>query len=188
MQDGFGDLYKFLQQPMMFSRPFLDAFVSTAVDIDMYSDASGSKVKGFGIYCGPKWTFKQRDYDWMVSCNPSIEFLKLYAVTVGVLLWVNKFKNTSILLHCDNESVCRMISNSSSGCKNYTVLIRLIVLECLIHNVKLSAEWVATGDNGKADALSRLEFDRFVELGPNMDQFPVEVPQQIWPITKIWIK
>ena len=49
------------------------------------------------------------------------------------------------------------------------VLIRLIVLECLVQNVHLTAEWVSTGDNGKADALSRREFDRFRDLGPDMD-------------------
>ena len=68
------------------------------------------------------------------------------------------------------------------------VLIRYIVLECLIHNVKLTAEWVSTGDNGKADALSRLEFDRFRRLGPNMDLTPRQLPVDIWPISKIWMK
>ena len=41
------------------------------------------------------------------------------------------------------------------------ILIRIIVLECLRCNVKITAEWVATGDNGKTDALSRLDLDRF---------------------------
>ena len=92
------------------------------------------------------------------------------------------------MLHCDNESVCKMINKSSSSCKNCMVLIRLIVLECLIWNVDLSAEWVATGDNGKADAISRLEFDRFRTLGPDMSENPVHVPEALWPIEKIWLK
>ena len=68
------------------------------------------------------------------------------------------------------------------------VLIRIIVLECLKYNVQISVEWVATGDNGKADALSRMEFDRFRRLGPNMDLWPTRIPEDIWPITKIWLK
>ena len=68
------------------------------------------------------------------------------------------------------------------------VLIRIIVLECLIQNVDLSAEWVSTGDNGKADALSRLQFKRFRKLGPNMDLEPVALPNDLWPISKIWLK
>ena len=132
------------------------------------------------------------DREWMVRTKPRIEFLELYAVTVGILLWINKFQNKRLLLHCDNDSVCKMINKSSSGCKNCMVLLRIIVLECLRQNVKVTAEWVATGDNGKADALSRLEFDRFWDLveesGNEMYNFPTDLPADIWPITKIWIK
>ena len=68
------------------------------------------------------------------------------------------------------------------------VLVRLIVLECMVHNVRVTAEWVAAGDNGKADALSRLAFKRFRRLGPNMDSHPTKLPVEIWPVSKIWIK
>ena len=81
-----------------------------------------------------------------------------------------------------------MICKSSSGCRNCMVLIRLIVLECLIHNVNITAEWVSTGDNGKTDALSRMDFKRFRNLGPNMNEHPEVIPAQIWPISKIWMK
>ena len=43
----------FLDEPLIFCRPFLDFYEQVAEDIDMYSDASGSQVKGFGAYCGP---------------------------------------------------------------------------------------------------------------------------------------
>ena len=68
------------------------------------------------------------------------------------------------------------------------VLIRIIVLECMNHNVDLSAEWVSTQDNGKADALSRLDLHRFRRLGKGrMDIWPQKMPEIIWPIQKIWI-
>ena len=149
---------------MIYCRPFLDCFEQTAEDIDMYSDASGSVDKGFGAYCGPSWIFKCWDRTWMLEENPSIEYLELYAVTMAIKLWLRNFKNARILLHCDNESVCKMINKSSSSCKNCMVLLRIIVLECLIHNVHITAEWISTGDNGKADALSRLDLDRFWTL------------------------
>ena len=56
-----------------------------------------------------------------------------------------------------------------------------------VHNVHLKAEWVSTGDNGKADALSRLDFERFWSLESGMDHIPQKLPQDIWPITKVWI-
>ena len=178
---------KFLDHPLVFCRPFISCSKKLAKDIDMYSDASGSIKKGFGAYCGPEWIFKQWDATWFARANPSIEFLELFGVTVAVLTWIKNFKNSTVMLHCDNESACKMINNSSSGCKHCMVLIRLIVLECLINNVDLSAEWVATGDNGKADALSRLEFTRFRTLGPDMNLYPEEIPKEIWPINKVWL-
>ena len=180
--------FKFLQDPLIFCRPFINCFQQYAKDIDMYFDASGSGQKGFGAYCGPEWTFHQWDQEWFLSAKPSIEYLELFGVAVAVKNWIKFFRNSTIMLHCDNESVCRMINNSSSSYKNCMVLIRFIVLECLIHNIDLSAEWVATGDNGKADALSRLEFDRFRDLGPDMNPFPERLPEELWPIQKIWIK
>ena len=171
---------QFLSDPLVSCRPFLDCFEQTAEDIDMYSDASGSIEKGFGAYCGHSWTFNSWDKTWFKEANPSIEYLELYGVTVAIMLWIKRFSNSRILLHCDNESVCKMINKSSSSCKNCMILLRLVVLECLIHNVKITAEWVSTGDNGKADALSRLEIDRFWSLvTKEIDPVPTYMPAEI---------
>ena len=181
---------RFLSDPLIYCRPFLSCIVQQAKDIDMYSDASGSSEKGFGAYCGQQWIFRAWDKEWMESEHPSIEYLELYAVAMAILIWIKNFKNSSIELHCDNESVCKMVNKSTSTCKNCMVLLRIIVLECLIHNVHVTAEWVSTGDNGKADALSRLELGRFRTLSSshNMSEYPVEPHEDLWPITKIWLK
>ena len=110
----------------------------------------------------------------------SIKYLELYAVTMGVLLWIKKFKNSSVMLYCDNDSVCRMINSSSTSCKNSMVLIRLLVLECMKQNVNLTAEWLSTKDNGKADAISRLEFKRFRRIAKGkMNKLPEKIPDDI---------
>ena len=113
--------------------------------------------------------------------NPSsIEYLELFGVTTAVLLWLKNFNNSTLKLHCDNESVCRMVNNSSTKCKNCMVLIRIIVLECLNCNVKLTAEWVANGDNGKTDALSRLEFHCFRDLAKRkINLWPEKLSEEI---------
>ena len=70
--------HRFLMGESIYSRPFLDCFQQTAEDIDMYSDASGSISKGFGAYCGSKWTAKRWESNWFSQANPSIEYLELY--------------------------------------------------------------------------------------------------------------
>ena len=77
---------RFLSQPQVFYRSFIDSVEKTATDIDIYSDASGSLDKGAGVYCGPAWTVCKWDKNWMLKSKPSIELLELYVVTTAVLL------------------------------------------------------------------------------------------------------
>ena len=157
---------RFLRSPEVFAIPFIELGVIEAEDIDMYSDASGSMKKGgFGAYCGESWTAGKWDPIFMARCKPSIEFLELYALTVGVVLWIDRFKNRAINLFCDNTSVKNMVNKTVSGCKNCMVLLRVIVLYGLVHNVKIRVKYVSTKDNAKADALSRSQWKRFKDLG-----------------------
>ena len=165
----------------------MDATIHTCDDLDMYSDASGGIFRGFGAYCMKSWCYGQWDYNFMMHKNPSIEYLELFAVTVGVLLWIKNFQNRKICLFCDNDSVCKMLNKGSSGCKNCMVLLRIIILESMIRNVRIYAKYVSTADNSKADALSRLQFDRFQKLDPTMNKTPTAIPDIVWPISKIWV-
>ena len=64
----------------------MDFEEKSAEEILMYSDASGSFLKGFGAWCQKSWLFSPWSYDFMVEHNPSIEYLQLYAVTVAVVM------------------------------------------------------------------------------------------------------
>ena len=178
----------FLQCPDVFVRPFFDMVPREADQIDMYSDASMSlNHGGFEAYCNNEWTCGAWDKEFLIKEKPSIEYLELYVLTVGVLNWIKKFKNHSIYLFCNNQSVQAMVNTTSSKCKNCMRLLRLIVLEGLIHNVNIKVKFVATNDNGKADALSRGQFPRFWKLGLLMNEKPKEIPKEIWPVNKIWL-
>ena len=183
----------FLDHPSAYCRHFLDySNTLTAIDIDLYTDASRNFKLGFGGYCGNQFFYHQW-CSFTARVKPSIEFLELYAVTVGVLLWIAKFKNLKIRLFCDNKSVVDMINASSSSCKNCMVLIRIITLEGLKNNVSIKAKHVRTKFNDLADALSRPQLVRFNRLLRrkkkfNMDKNPVKIPKELWPISKIWVK
>ena len=180
---------QFLSTPEAFRRLFMDPTVLSATAIDMFSDASRNFKLGVGTYCGADWTWMQWDLDFMQRNEPSIEYLELYGVAIAVLNWLHKFKNRNIALFCDNQAVVHMINNSSLSCRNYMVLIRLIVLEGLLHNTRVFAWYVGTKENGKADALSRLDFDRFWRLSEGcMNPLSTVVPSQLRPMHKIWLK
>ena len=120
--------------------------------------------------------------------NPSIEFLELFALTARVLNWCERFANKRIIIFCDNQSVVQMVNNSSAKCKNCMVLIRILVLQGLIHNVCIFAQHMRGLANDLADSLSRGDLRRFHTLAVSKNlkfcKFDTKVPQSIWPPEK----
>ena len=179
---------QFINNPTIFARPFLDFDQSiSAAEIDWYTDASS--LIGCGGYNRNEWFAQVWDEQFLVDCSPSIGYLELYAVTVSVLLWLSKYKNSRIVLFCDNMSVVNMINNNSSKCRNCMVLIRLIILQSMIHNTRIYAKHVRTHLNVYADLLSRNRIAKFKTLSKNcFNEVPNQIPTELWPLSKIWIK
>ena len=90
--------------PMMYYRPFIDfEETPTALDVELYSDSSANNAMGFGGHHKSEWFFGQWEKDFVLKYNPSIEFLELYAVCVGIFIWIEKdFENLRIIAYCDN--------------------------------------------------------------------------------------
>ena len=181
----------FLQHSSVFSRPFLDftGYVC-GTEINWYTDASG-KI-GFGGVCNNTfWMFGEWSRDFLVKCKPSIQYQELYAVTVAILCWIDLFKNKRVVLFCDNEGVVGMLNTTTSSCKNCMILIRIIVLKCLVENVRIYGKHVKSEDNLLADMLSRGKIDYFKRLTKEKFSFqeePSKLPERIWPVEKIWLK
>ena len=111
-------------------------------------------------------------------------------MTAGILLWIHRFANKKVVVFCDNKSVVGMINSSGSRCKNCMMLIRLIVLYSMIFNVRVKAKWVPGKSNTFADLLSRMRIKDFwkeVEKQEvDMNEWQTELPEEIWPMEKVW--
>ena len=180
----------FLSDPVRYSRPFFQFDLTFAsVELDWYTDASTSL--GMGGVCGTDWFIGEWDLDFIQAQRVSINYLELFAVTVGVLSWLHQFSNQSIVLFCDNMSVVHMINNTSSKCRNCMVLIRLIVLQGMLHNVQIKAKHVPGVLNQFSDRLSRLKYREFWALsrkqGRIFNKRSTPIPDEIWPMNKIWL-
>ena len=180
----------FLREPTIYCRPFIDVKCRNSIDIDMFTDASRNFLLGFGGFCGSSWMCQKWE-PFTATVKPSIAYLELYAVTAAVLRWIDRFSNQRISLFCDNSSAVNMINNSSSNCKNCMVLIRIITMAGLKHNIRIFAKHVKTTDNSISDSLSRMQFKRFSTLVAKqkrtMDTVATTVPDEIFPMRKIWI-
>ena len=156
---------QFLQTPDVFCRPFID-FTShvDATQLCWFTGAAKAIGKGYGGHYKSHWFTGVWEEKFLNECNPSIKYLELYAVTVSILLWLRWHKNSRIVLYCDNERVVFMINKQSFTCKICMVLLRIITLQCMIDNTRLYATHVGTRANGRADALSRNDYHRFMRL------------------------
>ena len=93
--------------------------------------------------------------------------------------------NKKVLIHCDNKAVVHMINDMTSGCM---VLIRLLMLNNLRCNRKIKALYIDTKSNLLSDALSRNQMEHFWKNAPsNIDRLPLAIPEEIWPVEKLWL-
>ena len=126
----------FLNSPKIFYRPFIDLRANevTTQEIDFYTDASRSSTKGFGCIFGTEWTFGLWEPGFIDQCQPSITYLELFALCVGIFTWQHKLTNCRIIVHCDNQGVRDIVNDLMSGCKNSMYLVRLLMLNNLLYN------------------------------------------------------
>ena len=181
---------QFLNHTSVFSRSMFEFDLElTAKDIEWYTDAA--KSRGLGGICGQFWFIGEWEDEFLLKANPSINYLELFAVAASILSWSHMFKNQNINLFCDNMSVVHMLNSQTSKCKNCMVLLRLIVLQGMVHNVRIHATHIKGVLNNFSDLLSRLEHKKFRQLararGKVFNKTPSEIPEEIWPVKKIWI-
>ena len=177
---------QFLESPQVFARPFMDfSRFWTAEELEFFTDASG--VIGMGGFCNQEWFSQRWESNFITTVKPSIEYLELFAVAVGVLLWIKNFKNRRIIIFVNNKSVKDMTNHNSSSCRNCMILIRLVVLECMVWNVRLYTKHVRSENNGIAGSLSRMQWNRFKNLTKDraMNQHSYEIPEVLWPMSKL---
>ena len=178
---------RFLENEEVYSRPFFE-FDSdlTFTPVEFCTDASRNKLLGCGGICGQDWFILQWNKKFIADNQPSIAYLELYGLTVGILSWLQKYQNKRICVFCDNKSVVAMVNKTTSKCKNCMVLIRIIVMHCLNHNVKLKVAYIESKRNCYADHLSRLRYRQFRQLARKERRIFAKEPTPIPEILHPW--
>ena len=142
----------------------------SCVILPFYTDASTGMELGFGCVFGKNWTYGRWESQFIEVCKPSIEFLELYALCVGILTWEERLKNCRIMIYCDNKAVVGMVNKLASSCKKCMTLLRILTLNGLIYNRRVSVLYVKLADKILADALSHLNLKCFRQFGPDMNE------------------
>lgn len=192
MRDDCETWIEFLLSPSAVARPFMDFEVTIkGEDVGLFADASRAvEGRGFGCYYRElgQWTLGTWEHKFIQECDPSIQFLELYALVVAIRLWGQNFSNRRIEINCDNESVVAMVNHSTSKCPFCMILIRMLTRYSMQTNVRVFAKHLGTKQNAVADALSRNNMNKFWKLVPrNTTKLTSEaLPEDMWPIPREW--
>ena len=180
-------------QDISVCRPFVD--LDTCIQANrlfFYTYSSANPELGCGTIFQKQWLFGQWEPGFVRSCNPSIAYLELFAICVAVHAWQDQLHNLRFMLFCDNQSVVNMINQTISKCRNCMHMIRKLTLFCLRINARIFATYVSTHDNYLADYLSWLKICKFKkklhDLAIVVNDQPTPMPEEFWPISKVWIK
>ena len=170
-------------------RPFSDfnPYVPYTV-LKFASDAALSGKLGFGAVFEDRWLWGKWNPDFIRNQKPSIEFLELFALTIGLTAWKEELLSRGrIAIFCDNEAVMHMVNNYASSCMQCMKLIRVIALQGIAFSHRVRVLYIRSKQNILPDALSRLDFKRFWRAAPaSMHKTPTNLPEQLWPVEQVW--
>ena len=153
---------------------FLDNRWASSDKLRLYTDASGSI--GYGGFLNTSWFYGK----WPVQCvSLNITILELYPIALSLYIFGQQLKNKCVLFLTDNEAVVHIINRQTSKEKQIMILVRLLVTTCLRYNINFRSKHVTGKLNNKADALSRLQIQKFRLLAPEADPDPTVVPQEL---------
>ena len=139
--------------------------------LHLFTDAC---AKSFGALFGTTWLCATFD-DVHIPNRRSITFKELYAITMAITMWAPFLTSKSILFHCDNQAVVRILASGSSKCRHIMSLVRYLFYTCAKFNIVLKAVHIPGILNSAFYALSRLQVQRFRKLVPDANLKPTPV-------------
>ena len=111
-----------------------------------------------------------------------IAIMEFYPIVLSLMLWGDHIRDRCITFFTDNEALVHVINKSTCRDTSLMIFVRKLVLVCLRHNILFKAKHISGFKNTLADALSRLQIERFKKLAPAyMDPMPTAIPSHLLP-------
>ena len=78
-------------------------------------------------------------------------------------------------------TVVHMINNNASKCHRCMYILRILTLNGLLYNRRVTVKYVKSKDNVLSDALSRLNWEKVRRFGPEMNKQPDNLNDLVKP-------
>ena len=159
--------------PFWNGRCVIQSDIVSSLSISLFTDASG--IGGGGVY-GDEWFA----LPWPESHTSfHINILELLTIVAAVFTWGHEWANQQILFYTDNAPITFVWIKGTSADRNIMKLVRALFLFCARWNINVLMQHIPGYVNCRADALSRLQIDRFRALHPGSSPLPSIVPAEV---------
>lgn len=158
-----------------------DAEWSKDRDLELATDASNI---GMGVIFGTHWFATPWLGIWAPAAKEDIAWRELLAVVVTVATYGSQLAGRRLLIHCDNQAIVSAINEGVIRNEAMMKLVRVLFYQCAHMSITIKCVYITTTDNKAADALSRMDMDRFRQVCPEANDNPDD-PVDIWTLYNI---
>ena len=144
--------------------------------IEMWSDASGRW--GCGAVWDGQW-FQVKWEEWPSFSASSIAAKELLPIIVATAIWGTQWEGSSVLCHCDNESIVSIVKGGYCKDPLLAHMLRCLFFLEAKFDITLSASYIPGAENRAADSISRNNLSMFFNILPQAHQDPRPVPRDL---------
>ena len=94
--------------------------------VEVFADVAGNPLLGWGGFLPAQglWMYQKWDPVWFQEYNPSIDFLELYDLLAGVVMWVPHLSNKTVIFRSDSTPKVHALLNKTSNSHQMLTLFR----------------------------------------------------------------
>ena len=140
--------------------PITHVYERPSIQIEISTDASDF---GYGI-CWEGRYIAEILPDWMLTKNIALK--EAFAVLCAIHTFGKSFSGKKVLMYVDNMAVVHTVSNKWSKNEWLMAFVYEICALSVEYRFFFWVDWIASLDNVAADALSRFDVARFIEVVP----------------------
>lgn len=142
----------------------------------IYTDASDIAL---GIFYKGSWSVLQFTGRYAYMARKSIAWRELLAVVACLATFAQELSGKDVTMFIDNLGIVQCLESGKSDKPDIMCLIRAIYYYASINHIRYKPMHIRSGDNSTADALSRLDFNKFWGINPGANTCMSSIPELV---------
>ena len=145
---------------------FYDEDWTNACDLCFYSDASDLAI---GAVLQSHWLYLPLNDQQRAQ---PIAWRELFAIVVACRTWGASLAGRKVIINCDNTVAIAAVNNGTSKSPCIMTLVQSLFYIAAAYNFDVRLTYIQSKSNVSADALSRLDIEKFKSLNPDASLRP----------------